>query len=94
MTELLSNFLAGQWQTGSGAGTALIDPVLGSELVRVDATGLDLAAGFAFAREQGGAALRALSYRERAAMLIEVLSAPYDLGERTARLSASRWILA
>nr|WP_319566483.1 3,4-dehydroadipyl-CoA semialdehyde dehydrogenase [uncultured Rhodoferax sp.] len=69
MTELISNFLAGQWQTGSGAGTALIDPVLGTELVRVDATGLDLAAGFAFARNQGGAALRALSYRERAAML-------------------------
>ena len=81
MTELLSNFLAGQWQTGSGAGTALIDPVLGSELVRVDATGLDLAAGFAFAREQGGAALRALSYRERAAMLaatVKLLQANRD----------------
>ena len=61
MTELLSNFLAGQWQTGSGTGAALFDPVLGTELVRVDATGLDLAAGFAFAREQGGAALRALT---------------------------------
>jgi 3,4-dehydroadipyl-CoA semialdehyde dehydrogenase len=81
MTELLSNFLAGQWQAGSGAGTALFDPVLGTELVRVDATGLDLAAGFAFAREQGGAALRALSYRERAAMLaaaLKVLQANRD----------------
>lgn len=53
MTELLSNFLAGQWQTGNGTATALLDPVLGTELVRVDATGLDLAAGFAFARERG-----------------------------------------
>ena len=81
MTELLSNFLAGQWQTGSGTGTALFDPVLGTELVRVDATGLDLAAGFAFAREQGGAALRALSYRERAAMLaatVKLLQANRD----------------
>ena len=81
MTELLSNFLAGQWQTGSGTGTALFDPVLGTELVRVDATGLDLAAGFAFAREQGGAALRALTYRERAAMLaaaVKVLQANRD----------------
>ncbi|WP_454724958.1 MULTISPECIES: 3,4-dehydroadipyl-CoA semialdehyde dehydrogenase [Cupriavidus] len=69
MTELLSNHLGGRWQAGSGAGTALHDPVLGHELVRVDATGLDLAAGFAFAREQGGAALRALGYRERAALL-------------------------
>ncbi|MFZ1775020.1 MAG: EAL domain-containing protein [Rhizobiaceae bacterium] len=34
-------------------------------------------------------AFREQTVRERAAMLIEVLSAPYDLGERTARLSAS-----
>ncbi|NUO86555.1 MAG: 3,4-dehydroadipyl-CoA semialdehyde dehydrogenase [Cupriavidus sp.] len=73
MTELLSNYLGGTWQRGSGAGTALFDPVLGNELVRVDATGLDLAAGFAFAREHGGAALRALSYRQRAALLAEMV---------------------
>jgi len=73
MTELLSNYLGGKWQAGSGAGTALLDPVLGDELVRVDATGLDLPAGFAFAREQGGAALRALTYRQRAALLADVV---------------------
>ncbi|MDQ0140838.1 3,4-dehydroadipyl-CoA semialdehyde dehydrogenase [Cupriavidus necator] len=72
MTELLSNYLGGTWQRGIGDGTALFDPVLGDELVRVDATGLDLAAGFAFAREQGGAALRALTYQQRAALLGEV----------------------
>ena len=66
MTERLPNFLGGQWQTGTGSGMPLFDPVLGTELVSVDATGLDLAAGFAFAREQGGAALHALTYRERA----------------------------
>ena len=43
-TELLSNYLGGQWQAGQGSGTPLLDPVLGTELVRVDATGLDLAA--------------------------------------------------
>ncbi|RDK09694.1 3,4-dehydroadipyl-CoA semialdehyde dehydrogenase [Cupriavidus lacunae] len=73
MTELLSNFLGGKWQAGSGAGTPLFDPVLGDELVRVDATGLDLAAGFAFARDQGGPALRALTYRQRAALLAETV---------------------
>ena len=81
MTEKLDNFLGGRWVAGSGAGTALFDPVLGDELVRVDATGLDLRAGFAFAREQGGAALRAMSYRERAAMLaavVKVLQANRD----------------
>ena len=69
MSELLFNHLGGHWQAGRGAGIPLFDPVLGTELARVDATGLDLAAGFAYARQTGGAALRALSYRERAAML-------------------------
>ena len=81
MTELLSNYLGGRWQPGTGAGTPLFDPVLGTELVRVDATGLDLAAGFDFAREQGGAGLRAMTYRERAGLLgaaLKVLQAHRD----------------
>lgn len=72
-TELLPNFLGGQWQTGTGSGSTLQDPVSGAELVRVDATGLDLSAGFAFAREQGGSALRALTYKQRGALLGAVL---------------------
>jgi len=81
MSELLQNYLGGRWVAGSGAGTALFDPVLGTELARVDATGLDLRAGFAFARETGGAALRAMTYRERAAMLaaaVKVLQGKRD----------------
>ena len=81
MTELLSNYVAGRWQAGSGAGTPLFDPVLGTELVRVDAGGLDLAEAFGFARESGGAALRALTYKQRAALLgavVKVLQANRD----------------
>ena len=69
MSELLSNFVQGRWQAGSGAGAALFDPVLGTELARVDATGLDLPAAFAHARDTGGAALRALTYAQRAELL-------------------------
>jgi len=81
MTELLSNYLGGQWLNGNGAGTPLFDPVTGAELVRVDATGLDLAAGFAFAREQGGSALRSMTYQARGALLsaiVKVLQANRD----------------
>ena len=42
-TELLANHVANQWTCGSGTPTPLFDPVLGTELVRVDATGLDSA---------------------------------------------------
>jgi 3,4-dehydroadipyl-CoA semialdehyde dehydrogenase len=73
MTETLHNHRGGRWSAGTGAGAALFDPVLGTELVRVDATGLDLRAGFDFARRQGGGALRAMSYRERAAALAAVV---------------------
>jgi len=72
-TPLLPNYLAGQWQSGSGKGSALYDPVTGAELLRVDAQGLDLPAGFAFAREHAGAALRAMSYAQRGALLGAVL---------------------
>ena len=72
-TPLLPNFLAGRWQDGTGNGATLLDPVLGTPLVRVSSAGLDLAEGFAFAREQGGAALRALTYRQRAALLGEIV---------------------
>jgi len=81
MSDKLDNHLGGRWIAGTAQGTALLDPVLGTELVRVDATGLDLRAGFAFAREQGGSALRSMSYAQRAAMLaaiVKVLQANRD----------------
>jgi 3,4-dehydroadipyl-CoA semialdehyde dehydrogenase len=73
MSDLLLNFLEGRWQSGQGAGAPLIDPVRGTELVRVDAQGLDFPAGFAYAREAGGSALRALTYRQRGQLLAEVV---------------------
>lgn len=69
MSDLLPNYISGKWINGTGRGSALIDPVLGTELVRVDAFGLDLAAAFAFARNTGGSALRSLTYTQRAAMI-------------------------
>ncbi|GAB4090296.1 aldehyde dehydrogenase family protein [Hydrogenophaga soli] len=72
-TPLLDNFVAGRWQAGTGAGTPLFDPVLGDELVRVDATGLDLPEAFRFAREEGGRALRALTYAQRGALLSQTV---------------------
>lgn len=73
-TELLLNHVGGRWVAGTGAGTPLFDPVHGTELVRVDATGLDLPAAFAHARATGGAALRALTYAQRAALLQQVVA--------------------
>ena len=54
---------------GDGAGSVLHDPVTGQALVAVSSAGLDLPAAFQSARDQGGAALRALSYGQRAELL-------------------------
>ena len=70
---LLPNHFAGRWQTATDEGTPLLDPVKGTPLVRVGRAGLDLAEGFAFARTQGGNALRAMTYRQRATLLGEIV---------------------
>ena len=72
MTELLANYVSGQWHTGTGKGSVLLDPVLGTELVRVDNSGMDLPGAFAYARDVGGAALRALTYAQRAKLLADI----------------------
>jgi 3,4-dehydroadipyl-CoA semialdehyde dehydrogenase len=73
MTELLLNHLGGRWVAGTGEGSTLRDPVTGTALVRVSSAGLDLRDGFRFARERGGAALRALSYGDRAELLSRIV---------------------
>lgn len=71
--ERLPNHLGGRWTTGTGAPVTLFDPVLGTPLVQVDAGGLGLKAGFQFAREQGGAVLRSMTYRERGELLAAIV---------------------
>jgi 3,4-dehydroadipyl-CoA semialdehyde dehydrogenase len=73
MGEPLKNLVAGAWVAGKGPGTPLFDPVTGAELARVSNDGIDLAAAFAFARNEGGKALYALTYARRAALLAEIV---------------------
>jgi 3,4-dehydroadipyl-CoA semialdehyde dehydrogenase len=81
MIDLLPNYLAGRWQTGADNLATLSDPVRGNALVRVGAGGIDLREAFSHAREFGGAALRAMTYRQRGALLsaiVKVLKAQRD----------------
>lgn len=68
----LANHLCGRWQEGGGEGLSLLDPVSGEPLVSVSSEGLDLAEALAFARREGGRALRAMTYEMRAAALAKV----------------------
>ncbi|UWU89060.1 3,4-dehydroadipyl-CoA semialdehyde dehydrogenase [Bradyrhizobium sp. CB1015] len=72
MSELLQNYVGGRWVAGTGRGTPLYDPVLGTELARVDTTGLDIDFAYRSARE-AGAGLRALTYRQRGELLSAIV---------------------
>jgi 3,4-dehydroadipyl-CoA semialdehyde dehydrogenase len=72
MSALLANYVSAKWQTGTGEGVVLKNPINGEALVRFDAKGLDLAQAFEFARAEGGARLRSLSYLTRAKLLASI----------------------
>src|SRR5215813_982986 len=77
----LANFVLGKWMEGTGSGEPLVDPVTGDELARISSAGIDGESALAFAREQGGQALRDLTYSQRADLLAkmgEVLTANRD----------------
>ena len=65
----LANYVMGNWVEGTGDGTVLVDPTTGEELARASSDGIDLAAALDYARTTGGAALRAMSFGERAAAM-------------------------
>jgi len=68
MTSLQS-YASGQWHAGTGDAKALHDPSTEEVLGDVRPGGIDFAAALAHARDQGGPALRAMDFAQRAAML-------------------------
>lgn len=77
MSNFLRNYLSGAWQADAASGSSsvnvLLDPVTGRELATTGGNAEGLDAAFEFSRSQGVAALQAMSYGQRAAMLGEVL---------------------
>ena len=65
----LQSFVAGKWQAGAGAGSALRDATTGTVIAQASAEGLDTRAMLEHARAVGGANLRRLTFHERAALL-------------------------
>jgi len=84
---LLSSYINGRWQPGDGTPFELTDPTTGAPLARILSGGLDAKAALDFARDKGGAALRALTFAERGRLLAAVaarLGAARDVWYRTA----------
>ncbi len=84
----LESYVSGQWQAGKGEGRSLFNPVTGAVIATADAGGIDVAAALAHARTRGGAALAAMNFAERGALLkaiADVLTANREAYEVIAR---------
>lgn len=66
--RVLESYLCGAWQAGRGDGAELLDAATGDPVARIDATGLDMAAALDHGR-RAGAALRKLTFHQRAGLL-------------------------
>jgi oxepin-CoA hydrolase / 3-oxo-5,6-dehydrosuberyl-CoA semialdehyde dehydrogenase len=69
MTRMVESYAAGTWFTADDEGTVVRDAVTGDEVARVSSRGVDVNALVAHGREQGGPALRRLTFHDRAAIL-------------------------
>lgn len=69
IVRVLESYLAGAWRAGKAEGKPLLDASTGEPVATIDASGLDLDEALAWGRGQGGAALGAMTYHERALML-------------------------
>ncbi len=66
---LLRSYVGGTWQAPAGEGRPVFDAVTGDEVARISSDGIDMAAALAYGRSAGGAALRELTFHQRAALL-------------------------
>jgi oxepin-CoA hydrolase/3-oxo-5,6-dehydrosuberyl-CoA semialdehyde dehydrogenase len=95
----LQNFAEGRWIEGAGGLAELRSAVNGDVVALTSSQGLDFAAMLRFAREQGGPALRKLTFHERARLLkalAEALTARkeelYELSFNTGATKGDSWI--
>ncbi|KKO71389.1 phenylacetic acid degradation bifunctional protein PaaZ [Kerstersia gyiorum] len=95
----LESYVCGKWTAGTGTGQTLLDASTGEPVAVIDATGLDYQAILAHGRKAGGAALRGMTFHERASMikaiglaLLEVKEELYALSSRTGATRVDSWV--
>jgi 3,4-dehydroadipyl-CoA semialdehyde dehydrogenase len=67
--QTLRSYVLDRWHDGGTSTVTLVDPSTEEELVALASGGIDFAAALAHARDQGGPALRALTFAERGELL-------------------------
>jgi oxepin-CoA hydrolase/3-oxo-5,6-dehydrosuberyl-CoA semialdehyde dehydrogenase len=85
----LQSYVCGTWRSGRDTGIALRDATTGEVIAHASSAGIDFAAVLAHAREVGGAALRAMTFHERAGLLRTLAKRLSELKEEFYSLSYS-----
>ena len=67
--ETLESYVAGEWESGKGKMATLVNPTTEEPLAQTSTEGIDFARALAFARTEGGGALRALTFTQRGELL-------------------------
>jgi oxepin-CoA hydrolase/3-oxo-5,6-dehydrosuberyl-CoA semialdehyde dehydrogenase len=95
----LQSYVSGEWQAGGGRAAVLRDASTGAVVAEAASGGLDFGAALAHARAVGGPALRAMTFRERAAMLralgkrlLDFKPELYALSHATGATRGDSWI--
>jgi 3,4-dehydroadipyl-CoA semialdehyde dehydrogenase len=65
----IASYVCDQWVSGKGEATTLVNPATEEPLARVVSGGIDFGAALEFARQRGGPALRAMTFRQRGDLL-------------------------
>jgi oxepin-CoA hydrolase/3-oxo-5,6-dehydrosuberyl-CoA semialdehyde dehydrogenase len=65
----LSSYVCGAWVAGKGRPATLVNPATEEALATASTDGVDFGAALAYARDRGGPALRAMTFRQRGELL-------------------------
>lgn len=86
--QVLPSFVQGRWHSPADEGVVLPDAVTGEPVARISSAGIDMGAALEHGRHVGGAALRALTFHQRAALLKSLASYLREHREELYALSA------
>lgn len=95
----LENYVQGNWVTGDGSGTPLINAVNGEEIATATTKGLDFEEILSYGRTVGNPALRKMTFQERGLMLKKLgmhlmkhKAKFYEISFKTGATKVDSWI--
>jgi oxepin-CoA hydrolase/3-oxo-5,6-dehydrosuberyl-CoA semialdehyde dehydrogenase len=81
MTTCIRSYVCATWVTGTGEKSPLYNPTTEAVVAETSTEGVDFKETLAFARNEGGPALRAMTFAERGEMLVNVAKAIHEYRE-------------